>query len=148
MAGIMKISEAAVLALHAMIYMANAGGRKVSTHEIAEFHHVSENHLSKVLQRLVHAGYVDSIRGPKGGFEIAKKTADISLLELYELFDGPMQLNGCLFDAPVCGMGNCIFGTLLVQINTLAGIFLTNTRLSDVAGVNAAVHHVTEGETV
>lgn len=133
MSGLLKISEAAVIALHAMIYMARENDRKVSTREIAEFHAISENHLSKVMQRLVHAGYVDSIRGPKGGFTLAKKKEDVTLLELYEMFEGPMQLNNCLFDAPVCGTGSCVFGTLLADINAMTKTFLSKTRLSDVA---------------
>ena len=132
MSGILKISEAAVLALHAMIYMARYPERRVSTHEIAEAHHASENHLSKVLQRLVHAGYVDSIRGPKGGFALAKKADDVALIELYELFDGPLLMNNCLFGIPVCTNADCLFGPLLGDMNSMVRNYLANTRLRDV----------------
>lgn len=134
MSGILRISEAAVLALHAMIHMAKHPDRRVSTHEIAEAYHASENHLSKVLQRLVHAGYVESIRGPKGGFAMATKAGDVALIDLYELFDGPLIINNCLFDIPVCTNSECAFGPLLGDLNSMVRNYLVNTKLRDITG--------------
>ncbi len=67
MPGILNISEATSLAIHAMIYIEANSNRKVSTKEIAVEFDASEAHLSKVLQRLVRSGYVKSVRGPKQG---------------------------------------------------------------------------------
>ena len=125
-----KISEAAVLGIHAMIYMAQRPDRKVSTKEIADFHRISDNHLSKVLQRLVRAGYVTSVRGPGGGFELAKDPDEIKIISLYELFDGPLALSECLFDRPVCIAGGCLFGNLLHEVNGMIEKYMGSTRLS------------------
>ena len=125
-----KISEAAVIGIHAMIYMAQRPDRKISTKEIADFHQVSDNHLSKVLQRLVRSGYVTSVRGPGGGFQLAKEPDDITMVNIYELFDGPLKLNECLFDRPVCVAGGCLFGNLLHEVNGLIENYMESTRLS------------------
>lgn len=138
MSGILKISEAAVLALHAMMFIANHTDHMVSTREIASVHHASEAHLSKVMQRLVKAGYINSIRGPKGGFELRKETGSITLLELYELFEGPIELKNCLIGFPVCDGKMCIFGDLLGELNRLVINYLTNTKLSDVTRKTSA----------
>ena len=132
MSGLINISEAAVLALHAMIFIAEKSNPMVSTKEIAAAHKASEAHLAKVMQRLAKAGFVSSIRGPKGGFRLAKEPENITLMELYELFEGTVQENSCLFDYPVCGRDKCVFGDNIKNINALTIRFLSDTRLSDV----------------
>jgi len=133
MSSVLKISEATVLAIHAAIFITNNPDRRVSTREIALFHNVSENHLSKVMLRLVRAGIVSSVRGPGGGFEIAKQPENVTLLDLYELMEGPLGLSDCLLDVPVCGPGQCVFGSLLSDVNSLVKNYLTNTTLGDVS---------------
>ena len=64
----LKISEAATLALHTAFFLVTNPDRRLTTREMASTMGASEAHLSKVLQRLVHAGLVESVRGPKGGF--------------------------------------------------------------------------------
>ena len=132
MSGFFKISYATVLAIHAMTYISNHPDRMVSTKEIAEFHHASESHLSKVMQRLVRAGFIKSIRGPKGGFEVVKEPGEISLLKLYELFEGHLELKKCLLAIQVCGEGECIFGNLLEELYSLFMNYMANTNLNDV----------------
>ncbi len=63
MANLLKISEAASLALHTMGYLAANDRRLVTTHQIGEVLRASEAHLAKVLQRLARVGLVDSTRG-------------------------------------------------------------------------------------
>ena len=48
----LKLTEAALLAMHTMVYLAGNPDRRVSTREIAAEFDASEAHLSKVLQRL------------------------------------------------------------------------------------------------
>jgi len=130
MSGLLKFSEAAVLALHALVYIAAKEGETVTNTEIAEFLHASENHLSKVLQRLSKAGFVTSVRGPKGGFALGRNGGSIKLREIYELFEGPMNPNACLLQTPVCTEG-CVFGGLLANMNTLFIDFMTRTTIND-----------------
>ena len=131
MSGVFSISEAALLAVHAMNFIARHHGRTVSTREIAEFYHASEAHLSKVMQRLAKAGMVKSVRGPKGGFILGKNCGDITLLDLYELFEGTLIMNSCLFSKPKCSRQNCIFGDLFKEFNVRVKNFLENKNLND-----------------
>ncbi len=135
MANLLKISEAASLALHTMVYLAANDGRLVTTHEIGELLRVSEAHLAKVLQRLARVRLVDSTRGPKGGFCLAKAGDDISLLEVYEAIEGPLQDSVCLLGKPVCQGDKCILGDLLETVNQLAREYLAGTTLSDLTDV-------------
>ncbi len=132
MSGFLKISEATVLALHAIIYIAIAvkKGELATNGEIAGRLNASENHLSKVLQRLTKAGLVKSVRGPKGGFILGRDSTEITIREIYELFEGTVDSSGCLLQTPVCG-DNCVFGDLLVRMNRMVIDYMSGTKLSD-----------------
>ncbi|OGI03343.1 MAG: hypothetical protein A2104_10330 [Candidatus Melainabacteria bacterium GWF2_32_7] len=133
MQGVIKISEAATLALHTMYFLSISTNRLVSTKEIASTFTISENHLAKVLQRLVKVGLVESIRGPKGGFSLAKNSDNITLLEIYEAIEGTLEMSDCLLNEPICGGGdNCIiFGGLLDKINKQVKDYMEQKKLSE-----------------
>lgn len=126
-----KISEAASLALHTMALLASETDRVISVRESASFLDVSEAHLAKVLQRLSQAGFVDSTRGPKGGFYLAKSPEDITLLDIYEVIEGKIEARDCLLHRPICKNGKCIFGDLLKSMREDIVDHLSKTSLSE-----------------
>lgn len=117
MSKILNISEAASLALHTMVLIATQPERRVANREIATALQASENHLSKVLQRLTRSGLLRSTRGPRGGFILGRDAAKITLLEIYESIDGPIDETGCLFNRSICNGTNCFLGSLLHDLS-------------------------------
>jgi Rrf2 family protein len=135
MPGILKISEAASLALHAMIFLMNGQTKNRSTKEIAAALQGSESHLSKVLQRLSRAGILDSMRGPRGGFSVSKKGRDATLMEIYEAIEGPFEVGHCVAGSPICGKKKCVLlGGLTDSISRQLRDRLTGTRVRDLGG--------------
>ena len=130
MQNIIKLTEATVLALHALIVIASREGDMATNADIAEFLHASDNHLSKVLQRLAKAGLVRSVRGPHGGFVLGRAPEKVTLREVYEVFEGPLKAGHCLLGTPVCG-DTCVFGDLLANMTSLFIDFMTRTTLRD-----------------
>jgi len=130
-----RVSEAASIAMHTMVYLAGRRDGLVSTRQIAEALQVSEAHLSKVLQRLAKVGLVASIRGPKGGFRLARAPEDVRLMDVYEAIEGPLGTDTCLLGEGVCRGKQCIFGGLLERIHRQMREYLENTRLPDLRGV-------------
>lgn len=130
---ILKISEAASIALHAMIMLTQNQNRLVSVKEIATKVDISANHLSKVMQRLNKAGFIDSIKGYNGGFKLLIKPEKINFLEIYELFDGKLKTTKCLLAHNEC-KENCIFGDLISSVNKQVKEKFENTKLSDFTG--------------
>jgi len=129
----LKISEGASLALHTAFFLVTNPERRLTTKEMASTMGASEAHLSKVLQRLVHAGLVESVRGPKGGFALAKDPRMITLLKVFEVIDGVLTPESCLLDRCVCGGRQCILGDLIETVNGLARRRLEETTLADIA---------------
>ena len=129
---LLKISEAASLALHTMGLLASRPGDRVSTRELAARLKVSEAHLAKVMQRLGRAGLVRSQRGPKGGFSLQRNPDEITLLEVYEATEGTLRKQRCLLGNPICN-GNCILGGLLENVGDEVREYFSTTRLSDLS---------------
>ncbi len=132
MSSILKISEAAALAIHACVIIANKKAEsKTTTTSIAGVLKASEAHLSKVMQRLAKAGIVDSVRGPKGGFVINGKPEDIRLIDIYEAVDGVFRCNNCLFDHQSCDGKKCLLGNFIENINEQVKMFFETKTLGN-----------------
>ena len=72
MAKVVSLSEAASLAIHAVVLIASSD-KLVNVNQIAKATAASKNHLAKVMQRLVKSNLVSSTRGPSGGFLLKKE---------------------------------------------------------------------------
>jgi Rrf2 family protein len=131
MQSVLKISEAASIALHAMTYIACNANKPASTREIAESFKISENHLSKVLQRLTKSDLLKSIKGPQGGFVLTRNSTEITFLEIYEAIDGTLKEGCCLFGRQACKSDKCIMGDFLNKINKEVKEFFESKKLSD-----------------
>ncbi len=129
MSNILKISEAASLALHAMIVLAKNREKPVSVKFIADELEVSANHLSKVMQRLVKSELVNSIKGNGGGFKLALSPGKITFLKVYEAIDGKFRPSGCLLSKNECEPEKCIMGDLVKSVNTQVELYFKNKNL-------------------
>ncbi|HDY87633.1 MAG TPA: Rrf2 family transcriptional regulator [bacterium] len=129
----LKISDAASLALHATVFLASNPDSRFSNRQIASELQVSEAHLSKVLQRLSKSRLVKSNRGAKGGFVLGKSSDDISLLDVFESIEGPFVAKHCILNTQVCNENNCIFGHLLKSVEKQVYDYLSGTILSDLS---------------
>lgn len=130
MANALKISEAATLGLHAIIILAQNNDKLISVKQIANHLDVSANHLSKVMQRLTKAEFIESIKGYNGGFKLIGNPEEITLLMIYELFDGKLKETSCLLTHKKC-QGECILGDLVESINKQAKKKFETTKISD-----------------
>src|SRR5262245_49828672 len=89
---LMKLTRASSYALGALVHMAREkGDTPVASHLIAEAEDSPERFLLKVLKPLVGAGVLRSVKGPHGGYALARPAKEISLLEVVEAVDGPIR---------------------------------------------------------
>ena len=132
---ILRISEAASLALHTTALLAAEPQRRIPASEIADRLNVSQAHLAKVLQRLARAGIVDSLRGPGGGSKLARPRNKITLLQIHEAVEGRLRRSRCLMGRPVCAGEHCILGELLETADTSVRAYLAGTKLSQLTDV-------------
>jgi Rrf2 family protein len=116
MAKLFNMSEAASIAIHAMVLIAKSK-TSVNVIHISEITQTSRHHVAKVLQRLAKDGYVSSQRGPTGGFVLGKAANEISFLEIFESIEGKTQITHCLFSSPVCPLDKCIMNNVTRKLS-------------------------------
>ncbi len=88
----MKLTRASSYALHAVAFMASQKhDRPVASHNIAQARGIPERFLLKVLKPLVSARVLVSIKGPNGGYRLARSAGDVTVLEIIEAVDGPIR---------------------------------------------------------
>src|SRR5438067_2030889 len=88
----MRLTRASSYALHAVAYMAQQkSDRPIASHKIAQERGIPERFLLKVLKPLVSARVLTSIKGPNGGYKLARPATEISVLEIVEAVDGPIR---------------------------------------------------------
>jgi Rrf2 family protein len=86
----MRLRKASRIGLYALVLMAQAPEAPVSAVAVAERFGVSENHVAKVLQLLARARLIESVRGPSGGYRLAKRPRDVSMLDVVAVLEGPV----------------------------------------------------------
>jgi Rrf2 family protein len=99
----MQITRQADYAVRAVLELASNGNMKrLTAQEIARRRAIPLAFLSKTLGRLSDAGIVITQRGVKGGVSLGRPPAQINLLEVVEVIDGPIALNECVLDEETC----------------------------------------------
>lgn len=63
--------------------------------EVAHAHRINRAHLTKVVHQLGQAGYLDTVRGPRGGVRLARPAGEIIVGEVVRLTEGPLDIVEC-----------------------------------------------------
>jgi Rrf2 family protein len=91
----LMFSETVEYALRAVVYLAAQSIGPCTTHGIARETQVPPAYLSKVLQRLVHAGILRSQRGIGGGVALRKPPHEVTILEIVQTMDPIRRITTC-----------------------------------------------------
>jgi Rrf2 family protein len=92
----MKLGDGVEQAIHSISMMSSlTEGGVLSAAALAEFHGVSTSYLLKHLQALSGARLVETVPGPKGGYRLAKKPSEITLLDIVLAVEGPAPAFRC-----------------------------------------------------
>jgi Rrf2 family protein len=99
----MQITRQADYAVRAVLHLAKVGNAERSaTSTIAKEQNIPPSFLAKIISQLSIAGLLHTSRGARGGVTLARDPKDITLLEVVEAIDGPIQLNECVGDNGLC----------------------------------------------
>ena len=84
-------------ALKALICLGKEHGKgDLQTEEIARSANIPKKFLELILLDLKRGGYVQSRRGPQGGYHLVREPGRISLADIYRFFDGAIALQPCV----------------------------------------------------
>lgn len=89
-------------------------------------------YLAKILQTLVQGGLLESVRGPRGGFRLARPAQFVTVGEVLEVVEGPAALDGCLMGFPACGPENpCPLHVLWSEVKAQIDVSLAQSTIQD-----------------
>ncbi len=99
----MQITRQADYAVRAVLHLARLGNtERAATSMIAEEQNIPPSFLAKIISQLSIAGLLHTSRGARGGVTLGREPGDITLLEVVEAIDGPIQLNECVGEDGIC----------------------------------------------
>jgi Rrf2 family protein len=130
-------------ALLALSFLATEGvGRIVGPREIARRYEIPAELLAKVMQTLSRHQIVVSVPGPTGGYRLDRPSGGISIGEIVEAVDGPLDIAQCWEEAGVEGCQqsrHCHLRGPLAQIQEEITRLLRTMTLADVCASGDAL---------
>jgi len=110
-------------------------------------------YLAKILQGLVQADILESVRGPKGGFRLTRPAHRITVGEVVIALEGPNSMDGCIMGFPTCGGDHpCplhdAWGAVKAQVATsMTEATIRDLQLMDLRNLKESKARAQEGRT-
>ncbi len=135
----MRLTLYSDYALRVLMYLAVRGRDLVSIQEIAAAYGISAHHLTKVVQRLGRSGFVETVRGRRGGLRLAKAPDEIRIGAVFRSTEEDLALVGCMADPQACAIsGICGLQPLLREALGAFLAVLDGATLADLVGPKRA----------
>jgi Rrf2 family iron-sulfur cluster assembly transcriptional regulator len=101
---------------------------------IAETQQISKPYLEQLFARLRRRGLVRSVRGPGGGYRLARSAEALSVAEVVAAVDEPLRATRCLGVGPGCmkGGARCLTHDLWAETGRQIETYLAGVSLADV----------------
>jgi Rrf2 family cysteine metabolism transcriptional repressor len=93
----MKLSTKGKYGVRAVFEIARHYGKgPLSIKEIADRQGISFSYLEQILHKLGKAALIESVRGPSGGYLLARKPSKLTIGDVVRVLEGPIALSHCL----------------------------------------------------
>ena len=123
--------QTAANAIAVMSYLAADPSRRAASGEIAAARGISKALTAKLLTQLASARFIVGQPGPGGGYSLAKKPGEISLLDIASLFEQTDVPSVCPFGHGWCGHGApCPLHDTIHSVMNFNRRYMDETRLS------------------
>ncbi|WP_119394429.1 Rrf2 family transcriptional regulator [Salinibius halmophilus] len=98
----MQLTKFTDYGIRTLLTVAQAAPELISVSKVAEQNNISRNHLTKVANKLVSLGYLESVRGKYGGLRLGMPLTDIPLGHLVRQLEPDFNLVACMGDHQAC----------------------------------------------
>ena len=129
----MKISTKSRYGTRAVLEIAlNRGGDKLTRKQISRNQEIPSSYLENILISLKTKGIIRTIRGPKGGYELAKKPEEITIFEIVNILEGSSDSIPCLNDSNVCARSSiCVTFDVWRRLQEVQKDFLSEITIKN-----------------
>jgi Rrf2 family transcriptional regulator, iron-sulfur cluster assembly transcription factor len=131
-----KLSTKGRYAVMAMADLAQrSGGRPVALAEVAVRQEISLSYLEQLFGRLRRGGLVKSVRGPGGGYMLARDPEQMRIADIIIAVDEPIKATRCTPGSPNgchSHRGRCLTHDLWEELGNQIYLYLSSVTLADV----------------
>jgi Rrf2 family iron-sulfur cluster assembly transcriptional regulator len=129
----MRLTTKGRFAVTAMVDLSMRQTRgPVTLATISERQHISLSYLEQLFGKLRRARLVNSVRGPGGGYNLAKPTGNITVAEIISAVDEPIDATQCAGKENCNDDQRCITHDLWATLNEKMNDYLSSVSLADV----------------
>lgn len=132
----MKLSTKGRYAVMAMVDLAtHSGGKPIALADVADRQEISLSYLEQLFGRLRRGNLVKSVRGPGGGYLLARGAEHIRVADVILAVDEPIKATRCTPGSPTgChgGAKRCLTHDLWEELGNQIYLFLSSVSLADV----------------
>ena len=126
----MRLTTKGRFAVTAMIDVAmHNGGGPVTLAGVAERQKISLSYLEQLFGKLRRYGLVDSVRGPGGGYNLARAATGVSVADIITAVDEPIDATQCGGKQNCQDDKRCMTHELWASLNTHIFAFLNSVTL-------------------
>ena len=135
----MRISTRGRYALRAMVDLAQYGdGDPVPRQDMSERQEISADYVAQLFRHLQAAGLVEGVKGPGGGYRLARDPARIRAGDVVRAVEGPIAVVRCTLpcpeEGPECSRADrCVTHRLWKQVSEAVEDVLDSVTLQDLA---------------
>lgn len=127
----MRLTTYTDYALRTLMYLAANRNRLVTIQDVADAHGIAKNHLTKVVHQLGILGFVDSLRGRKGGLRLGREPDQINIGEVIRSTEPDFYMaecfnpgkNYCML-SPACALKVLLNDATTAYLKVLDGVTL------------------------
>lgn len=140
----MKLSQGVEWAMHTVLLLSQVPeGQYCCRRTIAEYYALPEPYLAKYLKKLVTAGILTAISGPRGGYRLAAPATDIRTLDVFLAIEGSAPAFTCT-DLRRQGLGaateeecerKCVVHALMDRADQAFRAELASTTVADLGAL-------------
>jgi Rrf2 family transcriptional regulator, iron-sulfur cluster assembly transcription factor len=133
----MQFTRGVEYGIEGILYLARQGrDERAFVREISRATSIPETFLAKIFQRLANKGLVRSRRGFRGGFRLARPAGRITLREVVEALEGPIEFHRCLDHLRARGRkSRCHVRRVFGDLQRTVAEILDQTTLADILEV-------------
>lgn len=129
----MKLSTKGKYGVKAMVELAiNYGGDPISIKTIGKRQDISEYYLEQLFSSLRKAKLIKSIRGAQGGYVLSRDPKDITVAEIMDVLEGPIEIADCIDGISCDNIDCCATRLLWKRIKESIDTVLLSTTLEDI----------------
>lgn len=132
----MRLSTKGRYAVMAMVDLAmHSDGKPVALADIAARQEISLSYLEQLFAKLRRGGQVSSVRGPGGGYLLAREAAETRISDIILSVDEPIRATRCSPGSPqgcTSTSGRCVTHDLWEELSNQIHLFLSSVSIADV----------------